>query len=60
MNAADIPEFKGQMGYRLYTCSKEIIRRYTKALEPLGITYTQYLVLQCLWSAADSGNPSSP
>lgn len=38
-----------QLCFSLYVCSKEIIRHYTPILEPLGITYTMYLVLMALW-----------
>lgn len=38
-----------QLCFALYVCSKEIIRKYTPLLEPLGLTYTAYIVLLCLW-----------
>ncbi len=38
-----------QICFALYVCSKEIIRRYTPLLEPLGLTYTSYIILMCLW-----------
>lgn len=38
-----------QLCFALYVCSKEIIRKYTPLLEPLGITYTCYITLLCLW-----------
>lgn len=38
-----------QICFSLYVCSKEIIRLYTPILEPLGITYTMYIVLMALW-----------
>ncbi len=38
-----------QLCFALYVCSKEIIRKYTPLLEPLGITYTSYITLLCLW-----------
>ena len=38
-----------QLCFPLYVCSKEIIRRYTPLLEPLGLTYTSYITLMCLW-----------
>ena len=38
-----------QLCFPLYVCSKEIIRRYTPFLEPLGLTYTMYITLMSLW-----------
>ena len=38
-----------QLCFALYVCSKEIIRKYNPLLEPLGITYTAYITLLCLW-----------
>lgn len=38
-----------QLCFALYVCSKEIIRKYTPLLEPLGLTYTAYITLLCLW-----------
>lgn len=48
------PEFNplsldNQLCFSLYVCSKEIIRLYNPILEPLGITYTMYIVLMALW-----------
>ena len=38
-----------QICFALYVCSKEIIRKYNPILEPLGLTYTAYITLLCLW-----------
>ncbi|WP_051353758.1 MarR family winged helix-turn-helix transcriptional regulator [Atopobium fossor] len=38
-----------QLCFPLYASSKEVVRRYTPFLEPLGLTYTQYLVMMVLW-----------
>ena len=35
--------------FRLYTAARLIIQAYQPWLAPLGITYTQYLVLMVLW-----------
>lgn len=40
---------ENQLCFPLYACSKEVVRSYTPYLEPLGVTYTQYLVLMVLW-----------
>ncbi len=38
-----------QLCFALYVCSKEIIRKYSPLLEPLGLTYTSYITLLSLW-----------
>lgn len=45
------PQLKldNQVCFRLYTASRLITQAYRPLLEPLGITYPQYLVLLVLW-----------
>ena len=38
-----------QLCYRLYTLSRLITQAYHPLLVPLGLTYTQYLVMLVLW-----------
>lgn len=38
-----------QLCFRLYTASRLIVQAYHPLLQPLGITYPQYLVLIVLW-----------
>ena len=40
---------ENQLCFPLYACAKEIIRQYRKPLEPLDLTYTQYIVMMVLW-----------
>ncbi|MBQ8955816.1 MAG: MarR family transcriptional regulator [Lachnospiraceae bacterium] len=40
---------KNQLCFPLYACSRKIVGSYTPYLKPLGLTYTQYLVLMVLW-----------
>ncbi len=40
-----------QICFPLYACAKEIVRQYRKVLEPLKLTYTQYLVMMVLWES---------
>ena len=40
---------KNQLCFPLYACSRKIIGNYTPYLKPLGLTYTQYIVLMVLW-----------
>ncbi|MCR5314231.1 MAG: MarR family transcriptional regulator, partial [Bacteroidaceae bacterium] len=42
-------KIKNQLCFRLYTASRLITQNYEPYLKPLGITYTQYLVLMVLW-----------
>lgn len=36
------------LGFLMYAASRRIVARYTPYLKPLGLTYTQYLVLVAL------------
>lgn len=40
-----------QICFPLYACSKEIIRRYKPLLDPLDLTYTQYITMMVMWEA---------
>lgn len=40
---------KNQLCFPLYACAKEIVRAYQPLLEPLNLTYTQYIVMMVLW-----------
>lgn len=42
-------KLSNQLCFPLYALSKEIIRRYTPFLQPLDLTYPQYLVMLVLW-----------
>lgn len=42
-----------QLCFALYVCSKEIIRRYKPLLDPLNLTYTEYITLMSLWEKDD-------
>lgn len=44
---------KNQLCFPLYACSKEIIKKYKPFLDPLGLTYTQYITLMVLWEEDD-------
>ena len=49
MDKYDALKLDNQLCFPLYAASREVIRRYTPFLEPLGITYTQYVTLMVLW-----------
>ena len=38
-----------QLCFPLYAASKELTRRYKPFLDPLGLTYTQYVTMLALW-----------
>lgn len=42
-----------QLCFALYRASRALTRAYTPLLEPLGLTYPQYLVLLVLWEEDD-------
>jgi DNA-binding MarR family transcriptional regulator len=42
----------GQLCFRLYAASRLITRLYQPLLDPLGLTYPQYIVLMILWADA--------
>ena len=40
---------QNQLCFPLYAAAKEVTRRYKPLLDPLGLTYTQYVVMMALW-----------
>lgn len=42
-------KLENQLCFPLYACAKEVVRRYTPLLEPLGLTYTQYIAMMVVW-----------
>ena len=42
-------KLSNQLCFPLYACAKEIVRAYTPLLEPLGLTYTQYIAMMVMW-----------
>jgi DNA-binding MarR family transcriptional regulator len=47
-----LPVLNEQLCFSLYTATHRIIRAYRPLLEPLGLTYVQYLVMLVLWEQA--------
>lgn len=50
--ATEVPELlklDNQLCFSIYAASRAITRAYRPILEPLGLTYPQYLVLLILW-----------
>lgn len=53
-----VPNLEEQICFALYSASRALTSRYRELLEPLGITYPQYLTMLVLWengSATVSG-----
>lgn len=42
-------KLENQLCFPLYACAKEIVRRYKPFLDPLDLTYTQYIAMMVLW-----------
>lgn len=49
MEKYDILKLENQICFPLYAASREVIKAYKEFLEPLGLTYTQYLVMMVMW-----------
>src|SRR5438046_928275 len=47
--AGDLLHLDQQLCFALYRASRAVIRAYAPLLEPLGLTYPQYLALLVLW-----------
>lgn len=45
----DALKLKNQLCFPLYAVSKEVTRLYKPFLDPLGLTYTQYITMMVLW-----------
>ena len=40
---------ENQLCFPLYAASREVVKRYRPYLDPLGITYTQYIAMMVFW-----------
>ena len=49
MNEYDVLKLENQLCFPLYAASREVIKRYKPFLDPLGLTYTQYIAMMVLW-----------
>ena len=49
----DLPQLHldSQLCFPLYAAARKVVNHYTPYLKPLGITYTQYIVLLALWES---------
>jgi DNA-binding MarR family transcriptional regulator len=48
-NEFDALKLENQLCFPLYAASREVVKRYRPFLDPLGLTYTQYIVFLVLW-----------
>ena len=53
MKTEDKLKLDNQLCFAVYVASKEIIKQYKPFLDPLGLTYTQYITLLALWEKSD-------
>ena len=49
MDKYDVLKLENQLCFPLYAVAKEITRAYQPYLEPLNLTYTQYITMMVLW-----------
>ena len=40
---------ENQLCFPLYAASREVVKRYRPYLDPLGLTYTQYIAMMVFW-----------
>lgn len=45
----DALKLENQLCFPLYAASREVVKRYRPYLEPLGLTYTQYIAMMVFW-----------
>ena len=45
----DCLKISNQICFPLYACSKEIVKRYKPYLDPIDLTYTQYITMLVVW-----------
>ncbi|SFI06510.1 DNA-binding transcriptional regulator, MarR family [Pseudobutyrivibrio sp. OR37] len=45
----DCLKITNQLCFPLYACSKEIVKRYKPFLDPIDLTYTQYITMMVVW-----------
>ena len=55
----DVPLLGQQLCFALYNASRALIRAYGPLLEPLGLTYPQYLAMLVLWEWQEAA-PEQP
>ena len=51
--SSDLLRLDNQLCFALYAATRAITKTYREKLEPIGLTYPQYLVLLVLWERED-------
>ncbi|MCD8200067.1 MAG: MarR family transcriptional regulator [Coriobacteriaceae bacterium] len=49
MDEYEVLKIENQLCFPLYACAKDVVRRYKPYLDPLDLTYTQYITMMVLW-----------
>lgn len=49
MEQYDVLKLENQLCFPLYAASREVIKRYRPYLDPLDLTYTQYIAMMVFW-----------
>lgn len=45
----EVLKIENQLCFPLYACAKEVVRKYKPHLDPMDLTYTQYIAMLVLW-----------
>ncbi len=45
----DTLKISNQLCFPLYACAKEVVKQYKPYLDPLDLTYTQYITMMVMW-----------
>lgn len=45
----DVLKIENQLCFPLYACAKEVVKQYKPFLDPLDLTYTQYIAMMVMW-----------
>lgn len=48
-NCFDPLKLENQLCFPLYVAAKEVVKKYRPLLDPLGLTYTQYIAMMVMW-----------
>ena len=49
----DALKLENQLCFPLYAASREVVKRYRPYLDPLGLTYTQYIAMMVFWEVKE-------
>lgn len=47
--SAEQLKLENQLCFPLYVAAKEVVKKYRPFLDPLGLTYTQYIAMMVMW-----------